>query len=106
MIEFAYDWLTELSRPLKATCDYSEESHHESLVRNTTIHLCLSIQSSLGFKGEFNPRTFSGKFAWLVLQLRNILVLIAMAASLNAPQTGGSAEKVSSLEDPGLFLPS
>jgi hypothetical protein len=83
--------------------DYSEESHHDVLVRNTTIQLCLCIQNSLGFKGEFNPRTFSGKFAWLVLQLRNIVVLVTMAANLNVPQGGPNSDKTSPLEDPGCL---
>jgi mediator of RNA polymerase II transcription subunit 16 len=83
--------------------DYSEESHHDVLVRNTTIQLCLCIQNSLGFKGEFNPRTFSGKFAWLVLQLRNIVVLVTMAANLNVPQSGPESDKKSPLEDPGCL---
>ena len=102
-IEFAYDWLFELSRILRVNMDYSEESHHDVLVRNTTIQLCLCIQNSLGFKGEFNARTFSGKFAWLVLQLRNIVVLVTMAANLNVPQGGPNSDKTSPLEDPGCF---
>lgn len=101
--EFAYDWLTDLSRILKVHMDYSEESHHDVLVRNTTIQLCLCIQNSLGFKGEFNPRTFSGKFAWLVLQLRNIVVLVTMAANLTVPQSGPDSDKKSPLEDPGCL---
>jgi mediator of RNA polymerase II transcription subunit 16 len=103
--EFAYDWLSELSRSLKVHMDYTEETHHDVLVRNTTIQLCLCIQNSLGFKGEFNARTFSGKFAWLVLQLRNIVVLVTMAANLNVPQGGPNSDKTSPLEDPGC-LPS
>jgi mediator of RNA polymerase II transcription subunit 16 len=102
-IEFAYDWLFELSRILRVNMDYSEESHHDVLVRNTTIQLCLCIQNSLGFKGEFNARTFSGKFAWLVLQLRNIVVLVTMAANLNVPQGGPNSDKTSPLEDPGCL---
>lgn len=99
--EFAYDWLSEISRILKVNADYSEEPHHDTLVRNTTIQLCLCIQNSLGFKGEFNPRTFSGKFAWLVLQLRGIVVLVTMAANLNLPPGPNSTDKTSPLEDPG-----
>jgi len=102
-LEFAYDWLTELSRILKVHMDYSEETHHDVLVRNTTIQLCLCIQNSLGFKGEFNSRTFSGKFAWLVLQLRNIVVLVTMAANLNVPQSGPNSDKTSPLEDPEVI---
>lgn len=81
--------------------DYSEEQHYDVLIRNTTIQLCLSIQNSLGFQGEFNARTFSGKFAWLVLQLRNIVVLVTMAANLNVPGGPGPNDKTSPLEDPG-----
>lgn len=83
--------------------DYSEETHHDVLVRNTTIQFCLSIQQSLGFKGEFNSRTFSGKFAWLVLQLRNITILISMAANLNVPGGINGGDKTSPLEDPEVI---
>jgi mediator of RNA polymerase II transcription subunit 16 len=81
--------------------DYSEEAHYDVLIRNTTIQLCLSIQNSLGYNGDFNPRDFSGKFAWLVLQLRNIVVLVTMAANMKVP--GPTPDKTSSpLEDPGM----
>lgn len=82
--------------------DYSEEQHYDVLIRNTTIQLFLCIQNSLGFQGEFNARTFSGKFAWLVLQLRNIVVLVTMAANLNVPGANPN-DKTSPLEDPGKF---
>ncbi|KAH6719322.1 mediator of RNA polymeras-like protein II transcription subunit 16 [Leptodontidium sp. MPI-SDFR-AT-0119] len=101
--QFTYDLLTELSRILKVNLDYSEETHHDVLVRNTTIQLCLCIQNSLGFKGQFNPRTFSGKFAWLVLQLRNIVVLVTMAANLNVPGGPNANDKTSPLEDPEVI---
>ncbi|KAM3071384.1 Mediator of RNA polymerase II transcription subunit 16 [Clarireedia jacksonii] len=99
---FTYDWLTELSRILHVHVDYSEEAHYDVLIRNTTIQLCLSIQNSLGFNGDFNPRDFSGKFAWLVLQLRNIVVLVTMAANMKVP--GPTPDKTSSpLEDPEVI---
>jgi mediator of RNA polymerase II transcription subunit 16, fungi type len=82
--------------------DYSEEQHYDVLIRNTIIQLCLCIQNTLGFRGEFNVRTFSGKFAWLVLQLRNIVVLVTMAANLNVPGANPN-DKTSPLEDPGQF---
>ncbi|TAQ88490.1 hypothetical protein B7494_g3202 [Chlorociboria aeruginascens] len=96
-----YDWLIELSRILKRGVDYLEESHFDILIRNTTIQLCLSIQNSLGFKGEFNPRTFPSKFAWIVLQLRNIVVLVTMAANMKVP--GPNNEKATPLEDPEVI---
>lgn len=102
-IEFIYDLLTDVSRIFKVQTDYSEEAHHDMLVRNTSIQLCLSIQNSMGFKGEFNPRTFSGRFSWLVLQLRNIVVCVSMAANLNLPVGPNSPDKISPLEDPGTL---
>ncbi|KAI1000695.1 hypothetical protein K3495_g7503 [Podosphaera aphanis] len=100
--QFAYDCLTELSRILKLHVDYTDDIHHDVLVRNTTIQLCLSIQNSLGFRGEFKARTFAGKNAWLVLQLRNIVVLVTMAANL-VVQGNNPNEKVSPLEDPEII---
>jgi mediator of RNA polymerase II transcription subunit 16 len=84
---------------LKVHVDYSEEEHYDVLIRNTTIQLCLSIQQSLGFRGEFHPRTFSGKFAWISLQLRNIVVVITMAA--NVKVKGPNGVGTTPLEDPG-----
>ncbi|TVY15907.1 Mediator of RNA polymerase II transcription subunit 16 [Lachnellula arida] len=101
-LNFAYDWLIELSKILKAQMDYSEEQHYDVLIRNTTIQLCLCIQNSLGFQGEFNARTFSGKFAWLVLQLRNIVVLVTMAANLTVSGANPN-DKTSPLEDPEVI---
>ncbi|CAD6446684.1 57a8b159-a03f-41bf-85e8-e000fc477235 [Sclerotinia trifoliorum] len=98
----AYDWLNELAKILKITVDYSEEAHYDVLIRNTTIQLCLSIQNSLGFRGDFNPRKFAGKFSWLVLQLRNIVVLVTMAANMKVP--GPTHDKTSTpLDDPEVI---
>ncbi|ESZ94032.1 hypothetical protein SBOR_5610 [Sclerotinia borealis F-4128] len=98
----AYDWLNELAKILKIIVDYSEEAHYDVLIRNTTIQLCLSIQNSLGFRGDFNPRKFAGKFSWLVLQLRNIVVLVTMAANMKVP--GPTHEKTSTpLDDPEVI---
>lgn len=104
MTEFIYDLLTDVSRILKLQSDYSEDYHHDMLVRNTSIQLCLCIQNSLGFKGEFNPRTFSGRFSWLVLQLRNVVVCVTMAANMNVAVAPNSPDKISPLEDPGMLL--
>lgn len=72
-----YDWLLELGRIVKLTVDYSEDQHYDNLIRNSTIQLILGIQQSLGFNGEDRPRTFSGKYSWIALQLRNIVVLLS-----------------------------
>lgn len=85
MAEFSYEWVNELVRILKVTVDYSEEAHHDSLVRNNNLQLCLSILNHLGFRGQFRPRTFGGKFAVLALNIRNIVILITIAS--NTPVT-------------------
>jgi mediator of RNA polymerase II transcription subunit 16 len=103
MVDLTFDWLVELSSVLKAPIDYSEEQHADLLIRNSTLQLFHSIQSSLGFRGEFEPRSFPGKLSWLVLQLRNIVVLVTMAANLGVRGDGPNPnEKTSPLDDPGM----
>lgn len=81
---------------LKVPLDYSEETHHDSLVRNTSLQLCLSILNHLGFCGEYKSRTYSGKFALLSLNIRNIVILITIAS--NTPPN--MREKLSPLDEP------
>ncbi len=38
---------------LKINVDYSEDAHHDQLVRNAYLQLCLSILNHMGFRGEF-----------------------------------------------------
>ncbi|KAM0322887.1 hypothetical protein ACHAQA_009229 [Verticillium albo-atrum] len=78
---FTRDWINELVRMLKVPVDYSEEAHHEALVRNSSLQLCFSILNHLGFKGEFNPRSSTGKFAFLSLNIRNVVILITIASN-------------------------
>ena len=101
LLDLTFDWLVELSLILNATLDYSEEQHYDVLIRNVALQLCLSIQNSLGFRGQFNSRTFPGKLSWLVLQLRNIVVLVTMAANLNVREGPNPSDKTSPLDDPG-----
>ncbi|KAL6403250.1 hypothetical protein AUP68_12589 [Ilyonectria robusta] len=77
--------------------DYSEDTHHDSLVRNGSLQSCLSIMNALGFRGDFNPRSFQGKFSMLSLNVRNVVVLITIAS--NTPLT--VREKLSPLDEPG-----
>lgn len=94
---FTQDWIAELIRILKIQVDYSEDTHHDSLVRNASLQSCLSILNSLGFKGEFQPRSFQGKFSMLALGVRNVVVLVTIAS--NTPLT--VREKLSPLDEPG-----
>jgi mediator of RNA polymerase II transcription subunit 16 len=97
MLGFPYDWVMEMVRMLKVSVDYSEEAHHDQLVRNNNLQLCLSILNHLGFRGEFKPRPFSGKFAMLALNVRNIVILITIAS--NTPMN--LKEKLIPLDEPG-----
>ncbi|KAL3428047.1 RNA polymerase II mediator complex subunit sin4-like protein [Phlyctema vagabunda] len=98
-----FDWPSELTRMLKSNVDYSEEAHYDPLIRNTVIQLCLSIQVSLGFNGEFLPRSFAGKFGWVVLQLRSIVVLVTMAANVKVPPGPNNGKGMSPLENPEVL---
>ncbi|KAI3586589.1 mediator complex, subunit Med16 [Fusarium oxysporum f. sp. albedinis] len=96
---FVQDLVTELIRILKIQIDYSEEIHHDSLVRNGSLQYCLSIMNALGFRGDFHPRSFQGKFSMLFLNVRNVVVLITIAS--NTPVT--VREKLSPLDDPEVI---
>lgn len=85
---------------LKFSIDYSEDSHHDNLVRNTHLQMCLSIIGNLGFRGQYNPRSFGSKFATLALNARNIVILVTIAS--NTPQN--LREKLSPLDEPGKMV--
>ncbi len=94
--EFAYSWIREMIGMLKIVVDYSEETHHDQLVRNSLLQLCLSILNHLSFRGDFKPRSLDNKFAMLALSVRNIFVVITVAS--NTPM--GFKEKLNPLDDP------
>ncbi|KAM0225824.1 hypothetical protein ACHAQD_000783 [Fusarium lateritium] len=96
---FVQDWITEIIRILKIHIDYSEETHHDSLVRNGSLQYCFSIMNALGFRGDFNPRSFLGKFSMLFLNVRNVVVLVTIAS--NTPVT--VREKLSPLDEPEVI---
>ncbi|KAK9777004.1 putative Mediator of RNA polymerase II transcription subunit 16 [Seiridium cardinale] len=81
---FPADLLTEMVRMMRVQVDYSEEAHHDSLVRNQLLQLCLSTLNHLGWNGEFQARGFRSKMAMFALNLRNIVILIAIANSVPA----------------------
>ncbi|PHH76275.1 hypothetical protein CDD82_4064 [Ophiocordyceps australis] len=78
---FVHDWVTELIRILKIQVDYSEEMHHDALMRNSPLQSCLGIMNSLGFKGEMAPRSFQSKFSTICLQIRNVVILITLSSN-------------------------
>ncbi|KAH7329090.1 mediator of RNA polymerase II transcription subunit 16 [Stachybotrys elegans] len=91
---FIQDWLMEFIRICKIQIDYSEEVHHESLMRNMNLQSCLGIMHNLGFVAESGVRSFQSTFAKLELDLRNVDILITLAS--NTP----FREKMSPLDDP------
>lgn len=68
-------------RLMRISIDYSEEAHHDSLVRNNLLQLCLSTLNNLGWNGEYQPRNFRGKLSMFALHLRNIVILITIASN-------------------------
>lgn len=96
--DFTYAWIREMVNMFRIPVDYSEEAHHDQLVRNSLLQLCLSILNHLGFRGDFQPRSFGGKFAMLALNVRNIVVLITIAS--NTPVN--LKEKLNPLDEPDV----
>lgn len=92
---FTQEWVSELIRILKIQVDYSEEMHHDTLMRNSPLQSCLSIMNSLGFRGVAQKRSFQSKFAWVNLNVRNVVVLITLAS--NTPVT--VRDKMSPLDE-------
>ncbi|RYP53448.1 hypothetical protein DL768_001593 [Monosporascus sp. mg162] len=81
---FTTNWMNELVRLLKITVDYSEETPHDHLIRNQQMQFCFSILQHLGWRGEYQPRDFSSKLAMIMLNLRNIVIIITIANNTNA----------------------
>jgi mediator of RNA polymerase II transcription subunit 16, fungi type len=78
---FTFDLAVEVVNMLKISVDYSEEAHHDSLMRNSNLQMMLSLVNHLGFHGQYKPRSFCGKFAWLALNARNIIILVTLASN-------------------------
>ncbi|KAK4044534.1 hypothetical protein C8A01DRAFT_31320 [Parachaetomium inaequale] len=95
--DFASAWVKEMVNMLKINVDYSENSHHEQLVKNILLQHCLGIISHLSFRGDFKPRLHGGKFAMLALGVRSVFLVITVA---NTPM--GMKEKLNPLDDPDV----
>lgn len=99
--KFLYDLVSTLVIMLNINVDYSEEAHHDQLVRNIQLQFVMSLLSHFGFKGEFRQKSFNGRFAMLGLNVRNIVILITLAS--NSPMNP-MKEKISPLDEPGQYL--
>lgn len=70
-------------------------------MRNSPLQSCLSIMSSIGFRGETRRRSFQSKFAIISLNMRNVVILITLAS--NTPMN--IREKMSPLDEHGEIDP-
>lgn len=97
---FLHELVSTLVFMLGVNVDYSEEAHHDQLVRNMQLHFVMSVLNHFGFRGDFTPRSFNGKFTMLGLNVRNVIILITLAS--NSP-LNPMKEKISPLDEPGEY---
>lgn len=87
---FEHVFLSEIYRHLNVNADHSMDPQHDKLLRQTIIQRCLSVQASLGYKGERSHRTLTGKLAWTVLNLRMTSMTFAIAFNKGGGPGGAS----------------
>ncbi|RYP18890.1 hypothetical protein DL765_003678 [Monosporascus sp. GIB2] len=63
---------------------HKDQTPHDHLIRNHQMQFCFSILQHLGWRGEYQPRDFSSKLAMIMLNLRNIVIIITIANNTNA----------------------
>ncbi|PSR99439.1 RNA polymerase II mediator complex subunit Sin4 [Coniella lustricola] len=98
---FLHELLTKVVFMLNTNVDYTDASSQDQLPRNVQLHYVMSILNHFGFRGDFKPRTFGGKFISLSMSLRNIYILLVMASSaLNDRMR----EKINPLDDPEAVI--
>ncbi|KAI3396673.1 hypothetical protein diail_11781 [Diaporthe ilicicola] len=94
---FLHDLVSTLVFMLNVNVDYSEDGHHDTLIRNMQLQTILGLLNHLGFRGEFKPRSFISKFAMLGLNIRHIVILISLASN---PAVNPAKEKWTPLDEP------
>lgn len=97
---FLHDLVTTLVMMLNINVDYSEDSHHDALIRNLQMQTVLGLLNHLGLRGEFKPRSFVSKFAMLGLSIRHIVILITLASNSSM---NPAKEKWTPLDEPGEY---
>ena len=60
------------------------------------MQVCFSVLHHIGWNGEYQPREFSSKLALVMLNLRNIVIVITMAHTQNKGA-------VTPMDDPGTY---
>ena len=96
-IGFVPTLVSELVRHLKVNVDYSDESPSDQLIRNSQMQVCFSVLHHLGWKGEYQPREFSSKLTLIMLNLRNIVIVITIAHTNTSALKGAGTP----MDDPG-----
>ncbi|KAH0544055.1 hypothetical protein FGG08_001673 [Glutinoglossum americanum] len=91
-IELEHQFLSESQRAISMSVDYSHEPQHEKLFRNPMIQRCLSLQNTLGYKGELNHRSLTAKIAWATLHLRLAALTFAITFNNVKSTAGGGTE--------------
>ncbi|KKY36090.1 putative mediator of rna polymerase ii transcription subunit 16 [Diaporthe ampelina] len=94
---FLHDLVSTLVFMLNINVDYSEDLHHDALIRNLQIQTVFGLLNHLGFRGEFKPRSFISKFAMLGLNIRHIVILITLASNSSM---NPAKEKWTPLDEP------
>lgn len=66
-------FISEVYRALPLKCDFTTEQ--DKLMQQQYIPRCLSLQSALGFKNYFSPRTLSASLCWWILHIRHACIV-------------------------------
>lgn len=72
-------FLSEIYRVLGINVDSSGDLQFEQMFKNQMIQRCLSMQMSLGYRGEKKHRSLPAKVAWTILNLRFASLIFAFA---------------------------
>jgi mediator of RNA polymerase II transcription subunit 16, fungi type len=67
--------------------DFALDPRHDILLRNPNIARSLTLQNTLGYRGEQTPRTLSAKVGWVTIHLKMISLAFAMYFNKPGNQT-------------------
>lgn len=95
---FLHDLVSTFVFMLNVNVDYSEDGHHDTLIRNMQLQIIFGLLNHLGFRGEFKPRSFVSKFSMLGINIRHIVILISLASN---QAVNPAKEKWTPLDEPG-----
>lgn len=87
-------FLNDIYRILGVHFDYFVDSPPQQLFKNQMTQRCLSMQMSLGFRGERKHRSIPAKVAWTLLNIRCAALIFTFAFKnpRNAPGSEGEAK--------------